>query len=92
MDNQIMKMIDKSIVRNHPDIKKLMGCIDSVSFNDRIFWTYLFSVNKQDLIYKYFAAKKIWRYWFHANTNPEYLICRKRLVREFSENMLMKSI
>lgn len=30
-------MIDKAIVRNHPDIIKLMGCIDS-SFTDNIFW------------------------------------------------------
>jgi hypothetical protein len=57
MDNQIMKMIDKAIVRNHPDIKKLMGCIDS-SFTDSIFWTYLFSVNKQVRWKKYLEVKK----------------------------------
>jgi hypothetical protein len=57
MDKQIMKMIDKSIVRNNPDIKKLMGCIDT-SFNDFIFWTYLFSVNKQIRWKKYLEVKK----------------------------------
>jgi len=57
MDNQIMKMIDKAIVRNHPDIIKLMGCIDS-SFTDYIFWTYLFSVNKQIQWKKYLKVKK----------------------------------
>jgi hypothetical protein len=56
MDHQVMKMIDKSIVRNNPDIKKLMGCIDS-SFTDHIFWTYLFSVNKQIRWKKYLEVK-----------------------------------
>lgn len=57
MDNQIMKMIDKAIVRNHPDINKLMGCLDS-SFTDYLFWTYLFSVNKQIRWKKYLEVKK----------------------------------
>lgn len=56
MDHQIMKMIDKSIVRNHPDINKLMGCIDS-SFTDNTFWTYLFSVNKQIQWKKYLEVR-----------------------------------
>ena len=34
-------------------------------------------------IREYFAVKKIWRAWFRANTNPEYLICRNRLLKEF---------
>ena len=46
MDKQIMKIIDKSIVRSHPDLIKLMGCIDS-SFTNYTFWTFIFSVNKQ---------------------------------------------
>ena len=57
MDHQIMKMIDKSIVRNHPDIIKLMGCIDS-SFYNTTFWTYLFSVNKQVRWKKYLEVTK----------------------------------
>jgi hypothetical protein len=57
MDRQIMKMIDKAIVRNHPDIIKLMGCIDG-SFTDYKFWTYLFSVNKQVRWKKYLEVKK----------------------------------
>jgi hypothetical protein len=57
MDHQIMKMIDKAIVRNHPDINKLMGCIDS-SFTDNTFWTYLFSVNKQIQWKKYLEVEK----------------------------------
>ena len=57
MDHQIMKMIDKSIVRNHPDIIKLMGCIDG-SFTDYKFWTYLFLVNKQIRWKKYLEVKK----------------------------------
>jgi hypothetical protein len=57
MDKQIMKMIDKAIVRNHPDIIKLMGCIDG-SFTDYKFWTYLFSVNKQIRWKKYLEVKK----------------------------------
>ena len=57
MDNQIMKMIDKSIVRSHPDINKLMGCIDS-SFTNYTFWTFIFSVNKQIRWKKYLEVKK----------------------------------
>ena len=57
MDHQIMKMIDKAIVRNHPDIIKLMGCIDG-SFTDYKFWTYLFSVNKQVRWKKYLEVKE----------------------------------
>jgi hypothetical protein len=57
MDKQIMKMIDKAIVRNHPDIIKLMGCIDG-SFTDYKFWTYLFLVNKQIRWKKYLEVKK----------------------------------
>jgi hypothetical protein len=52
-----MKIIDKAIVRNHPDIIKLMGCIDG-SFTDYKFWTYLFSVNKQIRWKKYLEVKK----------------------------------
>ena len=50
-------MIDKAIVRSHPDINKLMGCIDS-SFYNTTFWTYLFSVNKQIRWKKYLEVKK----------------------------------
>ena len=57
MDKQIMKIIDKSIVRSHPDIIKLMGCIDG-SFTDYKFWTYLFLVNKQIRWKKYLEVKK----------------------------------
>jgi hypothetical protein len=57
MDQQVMKMIDKSIVRNHPNIKKLMGCIDN-SFTNYTFWTFLFSVNKQIQWKKYLEVKK----------------------------------
>ena len=57
MDNQIMKMIDKSIVRSHPDINKLMGCIDG-SFTNYTFWTFIFSVNKQIRWKKYLEVKK----------------------------------
>jgi hypothetical protein len=39
-------MIDKAIVQNHPNIDRLMGCIDN-SFSTYTFWTFLFSVNKQ---------------------------------------------
>lgn len=56
MDHQIMRMIDKSIVRNNPDIKKLMGCIEN-SFTDYTFWTYQFSVNKQIRWKKYLEVK-----------------------------------
>jgi hypothetical protein len=52
-----MKMIDKSIVRNNPDINKLMGCVDN-SFSDYTFWTFLFSVNKQIRCKKYLEVKK----------------------------------
>jgi hypothetical protein len=57
MDKQIMKIIDKAIVRSHPDIIKLMGCIDG-SFTDYKFWTYLFLVNKQIRWKKYLEVKK----------------------------------
>ena len=56
MDKQIMKIIDKAIVRSHPDIIKLMGCIDG-SFTDYKFWTYLFLVNKQIRWKKYLEVK-----------------------------------
>jgi hypothetical protein len=29
------------------------------------------------------AVRRIWRAWFRANTNPEYVICRKRLHQEY---------
>ena len=51
---------------------------DSIVCNKNIL-----KLDKKELIPQYFAAKKIWRYWFHANTNPEYMICRKRLEREY---------
>ena len=38
-------------------------------------------------IRKYFAIKTIWRYWFQANTNPEYMICRHRLLKESQEKI-----
>ena len=34
-------------------------------------------------IRKYIAAKTIWRAWFRAITNPDYIMCRKRLHSEF---------
>jgi hypothetical protein len=37
------------------------------------------------VIRRYFAAKSILRYWKNAICNPEYAICKKRLLREFSE-------
>ena len=36
-------------------------------------------------IRKYIAAKTIWRAWFRAITNPNYTICKNRLLREFSK-------
>ena len=57
MDQQIMKIIDKSVVRNNPDIKKLMGCTDN-SFSNYTFWTFIFLVNKQVRWKKYLKVKK----------------------------------
>jgi hypothetical protein len=37
---------------------------------------------------QYFAIQKIFKAWFKCNTNPEYLVCRKRLLREYNENLL----
>jgi hypothetical protein len=34
---------------------------------------------------KYFAQKKIARYWRECISNPEYKICQRRLIREFQE-------
>ena len=39
----------------------------------------------QKKIRHYFAVKLIWRYWYRAITDPEYTICRKRLLREVRE-------
>ena len=44
---------------------------------------YIFKLTPQK-IKEYFAAKKIYQYWFTCNTNPEYVICRKRLLKEFT--------
>lgn len=30
-----------------------------------------------------FAARRIWRAWFRANTNPAFAVCRRRLLREY---------
>ena len=35
-------------------------------------------------IRKYFAVKTIWRYWFRAITNPEYTLCRNRLLKDLN--------
>lgn len=56
MDQQIMKMIDKAIVQNHPNIDRLMGCIDN-SFSSYAFWTFLFLVNKQIQWKKYLEVR-----------------------------------
>ena len=28
------------------------------------------------------------KYWFKANTNPEYLICKNRLIREYNRDYI----
>ena len=57
MSQQIMKMIDKSVVRNNPDINKLMGCIDN-SFSGYTFLTFIFLVNKQVRWKKYLKVRE----------------------------------
>jgi hypothetical protein len=32
---------------------------------------------------KMLAARRIWRMWFRANTNPVYKVCQCRLLRDF---------
>jgi hypothetical protein len=37
----------------------------------------------EEIIRKYIMAKRIWRQWFQSINNPNYALCRKRLLREF---------
>jgi hypothetical protein len=36
-----------------------------------------------EAVYKHLAAKRIQRKWRHVISNPEYAVCRRRLMREF---------
>lgn len=38
---------------------------------------------KVKYIKEYCAKRVIWKYWFQSITNPEYMLCRKRLNIEF---------
>lgn len=40
---------------------------------------------KVEFVKKWHSQKVIRRFWFRAVTNPEYTVCRKRLLREFVE-------
>jgi hypothetical protein len=36
-----------------------------------------------EAVYKHLAAKSIQRIWRHVISNPDYAVCRRRLMREF---------
>ena len=38
---------------------------------------------------KQISAKRIYKYWFRAITNPEYKICKKRLLNEYNQDIEM---
>jgi hypothetical protein len=66
-------------MNNTEDIPWDWNCISyNISF---------FKLSKQEtnlVVRQYFAKKTIWRAWFRAITNPEYLLCHKRLLNEIT--------
>ena len=81
----VYENIDKNINITYEDILE----------NPDILWTSWNIIIRNPNIFKisektirqYFAVKRIWRYWFRAITNPEYTLCRKRLLRELEEKL-----
>jgi hypothetical protein len=47
----------------------------------------LSSMDICDIIKRHRAAKAIQRHWRHSITNPCYMVCKRRLLREFNEIM-----
>jgi hypothetical protein len=43
----------------------------------------IFKFSEENIIREYIAARKIVRAFKEANSNPEYKLCRDRLLREF---------
>jgi hypothetical protein len=42
------------------------------------------TVQERECYYRrVFAKRRIWRAWFRANTNPDYALCRKRLLKDY---------
>ena len=64
--------------------------INTLCIDNKYKYLYLYSNNPNileipnSIIQKYFAIKKIWRYWFQAITNPAYMLCKKRLLNELN--------
>ena len=69
------------------------------NLKNKDYWKYIsknqniFKINSTDYDYieyvnKYLAGKRIWWYWFRCITNPDYLICRNRLIKEFNSSYL----
>ena len=59
--------------------------IEKRFYNSDVYDKNTSNIFTEENIRKYFAAKTLWRYWFRAITNPEYTICRKRLLRELKD-------
>ena len=62
--------------------------IDGFSSNTNILIVYSTDNDYIEYVNKYLAGKRIFKYWFRANTNPEYLICKNRLLREYNQDYL----
>jgi hypothetical protein len=97
LKNYLKNIIDEEIrnnVNKNENICRKIWHFDDINIiMDEIIennWNYLKRNPNQFKIYaveirKYFAAKFIQRKWRNAICNPEYAICKKRLLREFSE-------
>ena len=72
------KLIIFQDIIDHPDLPWKW---DVLSMNPSILYTENEYIN---YLKKYFACKKIQKQWLKVYYDPEYQICRKRLMREFS--------
>ena len=59
------------------------ACVSHINSRQKMWWTERFAMEQ---VQKYFRVKRIQAAWRRCISDPNYAVCKRRLLREFAES------
>lgn len=67
--------------RSHEN--NIPACVAHINSRQKMWWTERFAMEQ---VQKYFKVKRIQAAWRKCISDPNYAVCKRRLMREFAES------
>ena len=64
-------------------VNNIHRCVEHINGNQKTWWTERFAMEQ---VQKYFRVKRIQAAWRRCISDPNYAVCKRRLLRESAES------